>query len=205
MAFEDPGKPRYTKHESARDMTICIPSKKNWFIILFLGFWLVGWVIGEVTAIGVLGGGLFKIISGALPDATTSGAWAFGGLFMIAWLGGWTIGGAFAIYAWLWQVKGVEEIVISYEGLKINKKIPIWTSSKNYRLKDIVSLRVSNSCASIWNMSGGMEFWGITGGKLAFDYGAKTVRFGIGVDEAEAKRIIKDIEMRFPSITEKTR
>ncbi len=99
-----------------------------------------------------------------MPDATTTGTGAFGGLFLVAWLGGWTVGGAFAIYAWLWQVKGVEEISISYDSFKIDKKTPVWTRSKEYRLKDVLSLRVSNSQPSMWNMSGGMDFWGFPGG-----------------------------------------
>lgn len=203
MAFEELGKPRYTKSESPRGIKIGIPSKKNWFIILFLGFWLIGWAVGEATVIGILIVGFLKFLSGGLPDTATTGAEAFGGLFLIAWLGVWTVGGAFAIYAWLWQVKGVEEITISYDSFEIVKKTPIWTRTKKYRLQDVTSLRISNSVTSMWNMSGGMEFAGITGGQLAFDYGAKTVRFGIGLDEAEAKYIINDIQIHSPDIVEK--
>ncbi len=46
-------------------------------------------------------------------------------------------------------------------------------------------------------------FLGISGGQLAFDYGAKTVRFGIGLDEAEAKQILNDIEIQSPDLVEK--
>jgi len=42
--------------------------------------------------------------------------------------------------------------------------------------------------------------WGLTGGHIAFDYGAKTYRFGAGVDEAEAKQIVKQIVDRYPSL-----
>ena len=33
---------------------------------------------------------------------------------------------------------------------------------------------------------------------LAFDYGAQTFRFGAGVDDAEARRILEKITARFP-------
>lgn len=200
MAFEEIGKPRYSKSNSEKGFIITIPSKKNWFIILFLGFWLIGWAVGEISVIGILSAGLLKAVTGGIPDALTAGAGAFSGLFMVAWLGGWTVGGAFAIYAWLWQVKGYEKITISHDGFKVEKNTPIWTRSKEYRIQDVVYLRMSSSNSSIWSMSGGMELWGITGGQLAFDYGAKTIRFGIGLDEAEAKQILKEIQAKHPDI-----
>ena len=33
-------------------------------------------------------------------------------------------------------------------------------------------------------------------GVIAFDYGAKTVKFGLGLDEAEARQILKDINQQ---------
>lgn len=203
MVFEEVGKKRYKLEESTNGIIITIPSRKNWFIILFLGFWLIGWAVGEISVIGILSAGIFKLISHGLPEITTSGLGVFGGLFLVAWLGSWTVGGAFAIYAWLWQVEGFEKISLSLDAFAIEKITPIWKRKKEYRLRDVVSLRLSNLSSSMWTMSGSMEFWGMSGGRLAFDYGAKTVQFGIGIDEAEAKILIKDIEEKYPEIIEK--
>lgn len=200
MSFEEPAKPRYQIESIPTGMRVLIPSKKNWFMILFLGFWLMGWAVGEITVTGALVAGVVKVINGGLDDIASKGAGAFGGLFMIAWLGAWTVGGAFAIYAWLWQVKGVEEVVIAHDGFCIKRRTPVWTRTKNYHLHEVKSLRASQAQASIFDMSRGMEFWGISGGVLAFDYGAKTVRFGIGLDEAEAKQILGDVRGRFPNL-----
>ena len=38
-----------------------------------------------------------------------------------------------------------------------------------------------------------MSLWG-TGGLLAFDYGAKTVRFAASIEEAEASQIVSDLK-----------
>jgi hypothetical protein len=35
-------------------------------------------------------------------------------------------------------------------------------------------------------------------GSIAFDYGARTFRFGSGVDEAEAKQILAEIQQKYP-------
>ena len=40
--------------------------------------------------------------------------------------------------------------------------------------------------------------WGKGEGVIAFDYGAKTFRFGSGLDEAEAKMILIEIAQRYP-------
>ena len=199
MAFEEPGRPRFRIIDTAEGIGILIPSKKNWFVIIFLTFWLIGWAAGEIFVTGMLIRGISSL---GTSDGQVSDMGTFGGLFTLVWLGAWTAGGAFAIYTWLWQVKGVEIITVSFAGLTICKKTPVWTRKKEYRLSDVVTLRISPSASSMWNMSAGMEYWSITGGIIAFDYGAKTVRFGLGVDEAEAKQIIKEIQIRFPKIVE---
>ncbi len=42
-----------------------------------------------------------------------------------------------------------------------------------------------------------LYFWGVGGGTIAFDYGAKTYRFGAQLEEAEAKQIIQAVRERF--------
>jgi hypothetical protein len=40
---------RATFSESSEGLLITIPANKNWFAILFLGFWLAIWLSGEVS------------------------------------------------------------------------------------------------------------------------------------------------------------
>ncbi len=61
----------------------------------FLGFWLCGWAVGEVTVIGILTGLLF----GGWGGPAQQGGDLCGGLFLIVWLGGWTVGGFAAMFA----------------------------------------------------------------------------------------------------------
>ena len=39
---------------------------------------------------------------------------------------------------------------------------------------------------------------GFNVGNISFDYGAKTFKFAGGVEEAEAKQIIAEIQQKFP-------
>jgi len=110
---------RHTIDDLGGTLKITIPSKKNWFQILFMGFWLVGWAFGEVTVLG-------SLISGE----------GFGGpsLFMIAWLGGWTIGGGYALYILFWQLLGNEIIQVSNSTIIQAAPFLVLASPKNIQL-----------------------------------------------------------------------
>jgi hypothetical protein len=200
MNFEEPPKSRYRFRNESNSFVISIPSKKNWFMILFLGFWLIAWCVGEFTALATIFGGAVLGIAGGLGPSVKGTGLAAGGVFLVAWLGAWTVGGAFAIYIWLWQLKGVEEISFSPQALAIANKVPGWTREKSYRMENVKALRLAPYHFSPMDPSRGMEFWGITGGLLAFDYGSSTVRCGKGIEEAEAKEILGVLRQRLPSI-----
>lgn len=162
-------------------MKITIPSKKNWFIILFLSAWMGGWYFGE---------------SSAIKDVlNTENIFADG--FMLFWLAGWTIGGLFAIIAPLWTLFGCEYITIEKPVFKIEKGLMNYgIIKKSYDLSMIKNLELSpeSDTNSIFGSKKNInEFWGLTGGKLRFDYGMKTIKFGIGIDEAEARHLIEEL------------
>jgi hypothetical protein len=200
MTFEEPHKARYELRQELNNLVIAIPAKRNWFMILFLGFWLLGWAMGEVSVLGTLLAGASKAATSGIGEASNHPAGAFGGLFLLAWLGAWTVGGAFAIYAWLWQVKGIEEITFSAEAVTIANKIPMWNRQKNYRIENVKGLRVSNVPINFMDPARSMDFWGVTGGVLSFDYGSGTIRFGKGLEAAEAREIVSILRQRYPNV-----
>ena len=71
---------RAITNDTFDSIEIEIPTKKNWFTILFMGVWLGGWSMGEMSAINTL------FVSN---DGLGSGNY-----FMMFWLFGWTIGGS---------------------------------------------------------------------------------------------------------------
>jgi len=182
---------RHTIDDLGDTLKITIPSKKNWFQILFMGFWLVGWAFGEVTVLG-------SLISGE----------GFGGpsLFMIAWLGGWTIGGGYALYILFWQLLGNEIIQVSNSTIITSRSVFGFGFPKEYSAEYIKALRMSTSSSSndMFGWSRASRFYGLGGGLIAFDYGAKTVNFGSGIDEAEAKQILSEIQQRYPQYRDRS-
>lgn len=178
------GKGRSQIENVVSGLKITIPTKKNYFTIFFLAFWLAGWMFGEMSALSQV----FNPESGA-PK-----------LFMIVWLSGWTIGGAFAIYSWLWNINGKEIVNISSNELQYIRQVIGFKRSKEYDLSLISKLRSQGQNNSVFGKRNSMDFWGISGGSVAFDYGKSTHRFGAQLDEAEAEYIVNTIKQRFRNL-----
>ncbi len=201
MPIVQPPRGRHVLMDNRFSLLIIIPSQKNIFRMCFLGFWLIGWAIGEISVLGILIGSIFGFLdnthgtsSSSIPSA------AAGGLFFILWLIGWTVGGGFALYAFFWQLTGKEKIEVSNDSVKIRRAIYRFGKISEYLTSHIKGMRVSPvTIGNNWlGWSGAASFWGISGGHLVFDYGSKTIRFGGGVDEAEARQILEEIYTRFP-------
>ena len=177
-----PSKARATISTSHKGLEIVIPSKKNVFVILFLAVWLVGWAFGEVMVPATF-------FSGDKPSGPM--------VFIAVWIIGWTIGGAFALYIWLWNVAGKERITVNNQGLIVQRELFGYGREKEYEMTHISNLRVSPQPFNPFNVSASLQFWGIGGGVLAFDYGSRTYRFGSGIDEAEANQIMERIKAQY--------
>ena len=155
---------------------ISIPAPRKWLTVIFLCFWLCGWAFGEVFAlIGVIGG----LGSGA-PQ-----------LFLAFWLCGWTVGGTFAISTVVWALRGMEIVTIGQGELSIEKKGALFFKARSYDLNSIQNFRVEEAPADSRSNSSFSDMYGV--GTIRFDYGMKTIKFGAGLDEAEAKFILKKL------------
>ena len=162
-------------------LEISIPAKRNIFLLLFLSVWLVGWCLGEVFAVRAL------LEQDDAPN-----------LFLGVWLLGWTVGGAAALSACLWMLKGREVIGLHGDALAIRHDLLGLGRTREYDLQHIMNLRVAPNTWNPYDWSAGMQFWGIGGGLIAFDYGSRTVRVGNSIDEAEARQIVQDLKLQHP-------
>ena len=157
--------------------------------MLFLPIWLVVWLFGEVSVIG-------QLVSGN-PNGGASA-------FLLFWLAGWTIGGAFAIGTTLWMYFGKERILLTTTTLGIRREALGIGRSREYELSQVRNLRVSPRSFNMFNSGNSMRALGLGGGNIAFDHGAATIRFGAGIDEAEAALIATDLESRHSFATSTT-
>jgi hypothetical protein len=166
-------------------LELIVPAKRNFFMMVFLLAWLTGWAFGEVTTIG-------ELLSGNILSGNTKGALTF----LLFWLVGWTLGGGCAVLVFLWMLAGRERIALQPCLLAIRREIFGLGLTRDYDLAHVRNVRVSAGAFDPFSWTTGARFWGIGGGLVAFDYGAKTVRVAASIDEPEAAQIVRELKGR---------
>jgi len=195
-----PPLPRFQVETTDSGFRVTIPSQKNWLIIIFMSLWLAGWSAAGIMVIGILALGVIATVWGTATGEAQPSTGLFGiSSFMLIWLGMWAVGEYLVLYTVLWRIAGKEVINVNTSGITIANKIFSFSRPKEYDTQFIKELRVSQPISSFWSPWSRMNtFWGKGEGVIAFDYGAKTFRFGSGLDDAEAKIIFAEITQRYP-------
>jgi hypothetical protein len=109
----------------------------------------------------------------------------------------WTAGGLLALAAWLWNLRGREEVTASADAFEVRRAVGRFGRTRRFRRADVHDVRGTPYGVSPWDPRASLAMWGIGGGSVAFDYGAGTYRFG-QIDEAEAKTVAGAIAARLP-------
>lgn len=180
------------------NLEITIPSVKQWAFIALLIWWLTLWACSETFTGIILFGGLVGLLTQNSPadliNLAPSVGFYFDYLFFLVWFTIWTVwtyGGAKAFYMLLWSLAGEEVIEVNRAGIMIRQQIFGYGPGEAYLANYIKGLRISPPSYNPRHLR-------YPAGIIVFDYGAKTLRFGNGVDEAEAKLILAEIKTRFP-------
>ena len=116
-------------------------------------------------------------------------------LFLAVWLVGWLAGELFAALAWSWMAFGEEVISVPPGNLAIARRIGPWGITRHYPLNECTALRAAGWFGTPGSVSDSLRPWGLSGGTVAFDYQGRTVRFGIGLDEAEAHAVAEELNL----------
>jgi hypothetical protein len=180
----EPQSPRFTVECTTEGLRAVVPARRNWFVLLFLCTWLVGWVFGEVAV-------TCQLLS---PSEGTPQ------LFLLAWLVGWTLGGAFALTAVLWQLAGKEVISVNAATMLLRVEAFGLGWSRAYKASEVKNLRATEYASNPFTNQAAWlpPLIGSGFGPVAFDYGARTFRLGAAFDEAEAKLLVERLVTRLP-------
>ncbi|MBP6236385.1 MAG: hypothetical protein KA270_02255 [Saprospiraceae bacterium] len=90
-------------------LNIVIPSKKNWFALIFGMVWLVGWFFGFLSASDIL-------FSSGPGNSGADG-------FMTIWLMGWTIAGLAISVLLIWGFFGEEKFIMDRNEILFEKTV----------------------------------------------------------------------------------
>lgn len=171
---------------------LVLPAQKagaaRWGVAAFLGFWLCGWAVGEVTVIGSLLFGKTSHVS----------------FFLLAWLGGWTVGGAFAITAFCNMLRKPvpETITFLGSGLAYDTGRQPWSQFGNsrqyngyyrgrlpWRKRKVYTFAPAEVSTIALRET---DF----GNRLTIDHGNDRIDIGRGLTEVEREWLCKEIKQR---------
>jgi len=167
--------PKIIYEDSPDGLMISIPAPKFWPVLIFLTVWLCGWAAGEWTA-----------ISSLLESADDWAATAF----LVVWLIGWSIGGGFTLAFFLFMAFGKERILVRTDAIYVRKDVLGVGPTRRYDRTQIRELRLL-PIPQGRDRKGRSSF-----GRIAFEYGEKTVTLGIVTTDDEANELANLLRAR---------
>lgn len=126
-------------------------------------------------------------------------------VFLLFWLTFWTAGGLLILRIVWWQLRGYELVTAGNGMLTLAKLGFLFHRSRTYDLAEVRHLRVQEDfIAAAFSRFAIYRSFGAFNdtGSLRFDYGLKTVKFGAGLDEAEARYLLQRLR-EYRILTEK--
>lgn len=183
MPVISPPASKHKLEDTGQTLRLVLPSRKHVLPLVIFPIWLIGWCLA--TALASLP--FIADPSRGFPDP-----------FLAVWLILWIAGEAYACLTLLWQVAGKEIIEASYQSISLRRDMFGVGRISTYLAEHIRDLRATTHSVPYSPFARLTYGWSLGHGTLAFDHGARTVRFGATLEEAEAKAIIEAIGQRFP-------
>jgi hypothetical protein len=175
--------PRFRKELVPGGYEYVIPPRRNFVIILFLAAWLSLWIFFGVTTI-------VEVTRTHEP-------------FLIVWLLGWAAALLFVAVQILYMASGSEYVRSTGGDIEVGYRALLLHKSWRFRGSEIRSLRAGDA-PDIFGR-GSFNAWGYPlfmikpKGAISFNFGARTIYAGAGIDRAEAELIVTDLLRSIPN------
>ncbi len=160
-----------------KELSIVILALKDKLKNRLLLLWLILWSLG-----GLIVFSQYFI----LTDSNTK-------IAVVVWMFFWFYFEFKILNAYLWRKSGKEIIKIGNNKLQYKRDISGRGKIRTYSLDFIKDLRIAELRENSFFESLNNSYWVIAGEKLAFDYYGKEIKFGIQLEEKEAKLLLKVI------------
>lgn len=196
MKVVTPPKPIHTSEIVNEDLIVTIPARKRWFEII----WFTLCLLFAAPFVYLFGWLTFYLLLprtgqyGAVSAIASPSSMVFACVVFVFLTPPAILLPLMLIYALLWRLAGTEIVTANKDLLVVNRKILFWESHKAYKTSEISSMLISRPTDGWIEMF--VAYRSLLGGSgtIAFDYGAKTFRFGDQLDEAEDRQIIREIQ-----------
>ncbi|MCE9539899.1 MAG: hypothetical protein K8R85_11875 [Bacteroidetes bacterium] len=157
------------------ELSIVILSLINKLKSRFLFLWFILWSISGIIVLSQ-----YFI----MHDPNTKTA-------IIVWMGFWAYFEYKIFHAYLWRKSGKEKIKINDKKLLYKRDVSGRGKIKTYEIDFIKDLRLIEPKENSFMEDLNNSYWVIGGEKLTFDYYGKEIKFGLQLDEADAKALLK--------------
>lgn len=178
----------YTIEDSSESLKLAFPSRKNWLVIvvyastlIYLAVQSLLWIVNRVTRQTI-----------AISQSDSSIVF----FIMLVFLG-FIVVIALELF---WQLIGKEVVEISEESIIVRHHILGLGISRQYPADTIACVFVSRRGNKGWSwyLEKRLRFSDFTSGKIGFNVGKKTRRFGPSLEKTEAEQIVAEVHRRFP-------
>lgn len=166
---------RISIKRTENELSIVILSLVNKLKNRFLFLWFILWSISGLIVLSQ-----YFI----MPDPNTKTA-------IIVWMGFWAYFEYKIFHAYLWRKSGKEKIKINDKKFLYKRDVSGRGKIKTYETDFIKDLRLIEPKENSFTESLNNSYWVIGGEKLAFDYYGKEIKFGLQLDETDAKALLK--------------
>jgi hypothetical protein len=157
-------------------------ASRNWFVLLFLGFWLTLWTFGGLAAMAAAASGEEPVV--------------------FVWLVFWAAAWVFVAATVGWQLAGRTLVSVNGGALAYRWTMPVVTRTRRYDPAQVRHLRAASVAlpfGNAWMRSAYPPFLNGAAGSVQFDYGARTIRLMPGLDEAEGRMVVEWLARRLPA------
>jgi hypothetical protein len=168
-----------------------LPPYKDVGTMVLLPLFFLAWSFGGII-------GMPNLLSGKVYELNPSISPIFLTLFLLVWLTGWALAEMYIIYVIARMYFGKEVVEITENSFTVHQQVFGFSNEQIYSLSDLWNLRTTAKEPTTpfknqykpWNGQGDHT--------LAFDYHLGTVRFGAGISETKAAKILEIVQGKFP-------
>jgi len=114
--------------------------------------------------------------------------------FIRFWLTSWLLTSLFVLFLLVWRTFGVETIDIDALMMRVTRQIGCIGYTKTYQTSLVRELQTCPAVSK--NDSFMTSLHSVLGGTISFNHVSQIIRFGVGLNKADAQEIVQNIQLQ---------